>query len=337
MRKSTSQIILMGTLAALCLTSCEPRQFEEITYGPATIPVKIDWSESGIPVSQPVGEDYVHRVSIRFFPKDGSEAFDRYLEGNVSEGSIEVPIGKYAVIAFNESVSDPYWSNSITFSDVNDYSNFSATIVPDDISLYPIYETIPGENIVVEPHKLASWSLDDLEITEDMAENSCRIPESSMITTALTHIKMRKLTYNVNVLAEVENLRSAQLIQGAIRGFSNKVYMASGVTAEAPSTHVFTFNGRKWTDDTQTNGTTEKNFSSFGLVPSTNGQYFLPMNVQFVTGEVYKPSTPLLYDVSSQANSYAKSDVKIRVKLALPYKEGGIDVDEWEDEEHIIN
>lgn len=336
MKKSTSQIILMGTLAALSLTSCERRPLEDITYGPAKIPVKIDWSESGIPVSQPVGEDYVHRVSIRFFPKDGSEAFDRYLEGDVTQGSIEIPAGNYSVVAFNESVADPYWTNSITFSDVNDYSNFAATIVPDDITLYPIYKSVPNENIVVDPHKLASWSLDDLEITQDMAQSTCGVPDNSKITTALTHIKMRKLTYNVNVLAEVENLKSAQLIIGAIRGFSNKVYMASGKTAETPSTHVFAFNARKWTDDTQTDGTTEKNFSSFGLLPVTS-QYFLPMNVLFVTGEVYEPSTPLLYDVSSQANSYANTDMKIRVKLALPKKEGGINVGDWEDEEHIVN
>lgn len=336
MNKSALQMIFMGVLTAFYLMACERRPLEDITYSTAPIPVKIDWSKSGISVTKPTGEEYVHRVSLRFYPKDGSEVFDRYLEGNITEGNIEVPVGKYSVVVFNESIYDPYWSKSVFFTDVNDYSKFAAHVINDDVTLYPFYDSIPGETVVVEPLRLASWSLDNFEVTADVVVDECGTPVSKKVPTDLTKIVMRKLTYNVNVLAEVQNLRSAQFIQGAIRGFSNKVYMASGLNAQTPTTHIFTFNGRKWNTGSQTDGTTEKDFLSFGLLPSP-GQYILPVNVLFVTGELYKPTEPLLYDVSSQTNSNVNSDIKIRIKFVLPYKEGGIDVGDWDDEDHIIN
>lgn len=337
MKKPILQLLCMGALAVLCLTACERRPLEDVTYSDtALVPVKIDWSESGISVSQPRGDDYVHRVSIRFFPKDGSEVFDRYLEGNVAEGSIEVPVGKYSVVVFNEAVTDPYWSNSVYFTDVNDYANFAANIADDDPSQYPFYTPLPNEKIVVEPLKLASWSLDDFEITPEMTRELCGSSGTEGVTTALTKIVMHRLSYNINVLAEVENLSSAQFIQGATRGFANKVFMASRVTTQDSGTHIFTFNGRKWAEGSDKNGTTEKDFLSFGLLPSPS-QYKLHMDVLFTTGEVYQPTEPLLFDVSDQANRYANSNIKLRVKLALPYKEGGIDVGGWEDEDHIVN
>lgn len=337
MKKPILQMLYMGALTLICLTACERRPLEEPTYGnTALVPVKIDWSKSGISVSQPRGDDYVHRVSIRFFPKDGSEVFDRYLENDVTEGNIEVPVGKYSVVVFNEAVTDPYWSNSIYFTDVNDYANFAANIADDDPAQYPFYTPLPNEKIIVEPLKLASWSLDDFEITPGMIKELCGPSEMEGVTTALTKIVMNKLTYNINVLAEVENLSSAQFIQGATRGFANKVLMASRMTTQSPSTHIFTFNGRKWAEGSDRNGTTEKDFLSFGLLPVLS-KYMLHMDVLFVTGELHQPAEPLLYDVSDQANNYANSDINLRVKLALPYKEGGIDVGDWEDEDHIVN
>lgn len=323
----------MGALTALSLMACERRPLEDISEVSSLVPVKIDWSNSGLSVSPADGDDYVHRVSLRFFPKDGSAAFDRYLEGNVTEGSIDVPPGSYSVVVFNEAIDDPYWSGALTFTDVNDYSKFAANVAGDDASVYSFYQPFSSEKIVTAPLSLASWSLDNFEITPQMLQTENLSAEP--MTTALTSIVMRRLTYNVNVTANVENLVSAQLIQGAVRGFSNKVYMASGATEEAPSTHIFTFDIRKLSAAGSRNGTTEKNFLSFGQAPSP-GQYALSLGVVLVTGEVYA-AHPLAYDVSPQVNSYVHSDIYIRVNLTLPYKEGGINIDDWDEEEHPVN
>lgn len=333
MKKSILPILYTGMLGVLALAGCERRPLD-CKPPTALVPVKADWSQSGLSVPQSSGSGDVHRLSLRFFPKNGSAAFDRYLEGNVTEGSVEVPIGKYSVVAYNEAVTDPYWANSVFFTDADDYSKFAANIKTADISAYSFYDPLPGEVLVAEPLRLASWSLDNLEITKDMVQNACG--SNGNVTTALTGITMRPLTRQVTVQAAVQNLSSAQFMQGALRGLADKVYMATGTTEQSPATHIFTFSSRQWNPGSTTDGTTAKSYLSFGLMPAAS-QYMLHIDVLFVTGEVYDPPTPLLYDVSSQVNATPGSDISVKVSVALPYRQGGIDVGGWDDEERPLN
>jgi len=328
--------------------ACERRPLENEYFETARIPVKIDWSKSGIAVTSPDGNGLVHRVSIRFFPKDGSPIFDRYLETNVIEGNIDVPIGKYSIVIFNESVHDIYWEDAIYFTNVDDYDNFAANVVQDNAVNYPLYTSLYNERLVVEPYKLASWSLDDFEVTQEMvtrtrAAGSRGVPTRADNSDALMDVKMRPLTYNVNVIAKVQNLCSAQLIQTAMRGFSTKVYMASALTEQEPATHIFSLNGRIWDDPANPiHGTTRKSFLSFGCLPST-AQYWLNLDVLFVTGELYVPAQPFLYDVTNQVEASSgimgvnvNINIDINIDIALPYVEGGIHVGEWDDENIIL-
>ena len=340
--------MLTVTVTGIIFSACERRPLEDEYFETALIPVRIDWRRSGIAVTQPDGNGLVHRVSIRFFPKDGSPAFDRYLETNVIEGEINVPPGRYSVVIFNEAVSDIYWEDVIFFTDVNDYDRFAANIVP-DAATYPFYTSLYGERFVVEPFRLASWSLGDFEVTRDMIKSTRYTGTrsggsvSSNDRYALLDVEMRPLTYNVNVVAHVENLCSAQLIQTAMRGFSSKVYMASALTEQVPVTHIFSLNGRTWDDPANPiDGTTRKSFLSFGRLPQTS-QYFLNMDVLFVTGELYTPPTPFLFNVTDQIESSGVSvgiDVNINIDMAidiaLPYVEGGIYVGDWDDENIIL-
>lgn len=322
--------------------SCERRLLEEEFFETALIPVKIDWRYSGIPVTESDGSGYVHRVSVRFFPKDGSPAFDRYLEGNVIEGKIEVPIGEYSVIIFNESVRDIYWDDAIIFSNIDDYSSFSATIKYDNYENYPFYNPLLGEKLIVEPFLLSSWSMDTFNVTEEMVMltrteslSTSTIASEEMIN-ALSNVVMRHLTYEVNITTKVKNLVSAQLIQGALRGFAGKVYLASAKTEQVPVTYVFKQNDRRWDDAAKINGKVSKSFLSFGRLPQ-NEQYWINMDVIFVTGERY--NHPLLFDVTSivveQPNTNINIDINLEIEL--PYVEGGVDVGDWDDEEIIIN
>lgn len=345
MRKSTLIKNIFAVAFLLAAMACERRPLEDYDYQTALIPVKIDWSNSGIAVTRPDGDGLVHRVSIRFFPKDGSPAFDRYLEGNIIEGEIEVPAGNYSVVVFNESVHDIYWSDEIYFTAIDDYADFAANIRPADPANYPYYTLLPDEKLIVEPLSLASWSLDDFEVTNEMVSRSrseaaraqiSRTPEDP--NNALTAVGMRPLTYKVTVTSSVENLCSAQLIEGALRGFATKVYMASAQTAQSPATHIFKLNGRKWDDASQIDGTTHKSFLSFGRLPQAS-DYWLNLDVLFVTGELYDPANygnpPLLFDISNQVTP-ALNDVNVNISLSLPYIEGGIYVGDWDDEEIAI-
>ena len=342
-------ILLVGVTAQL-FTACDRRPLEDEFAEMALIPVRIDWSKSGIAVTSPGGNDLVHRVSLRFFPVDGSPVFDRYLETNVIEGTIEVPIGKYNVVVFNESVHDVYWGDAIYFTDINDYNNFAANIVPDNAANYPLYTPVYSERFIVEPYKLASWNLDNFEVTKEMVTYSRTATNRNSLSRAegcdkLTCIVMRPLTYNVTVVAKVENLSSAQQIQAAMRGFSSKVYMASARTEQNPVTHIFNLNGRVWDDPANPiHGTTRKTFLSFGRLPQPF-EYWVNLDVLFVTGELFVPPQPLLFNVTEQVGESEVSvgidvniniDIDINLNISLPYVEGGIHVGEWDDEVIIL-
>lgn len=326
---------LLG-IAVMILAGCERRPLTEELAESVLIPVKIDWSNSGIPVADPSGSGYVHRVSLRFFPKDGGKPFDRYLESNVMEGEIEVPVGEYSVVVFNESVYDAWWEDAIIFSNIDSYDDFAATIVADDAANWPHYTLLAGENLIVEPFMLSSWSIGDFKVTEQMLKQThAGVTRTDDDSQALTKIVMRQLTFNVTVTAWVENLVSAQLIQGAARGFANTVMMASGKTGHTTGTHVFKLNNRRWDDSQQKNGTVSKEFLSFGRLTDAS-KYWLNMDVLFTTGALY--DQPQLFDVTDQVleNPNINININIDVDVRLPYIEGGIHVGDWDDEDITI-
>ena len=335
MKRTMTLSMLAAVVAIPLFTACERRPLEDDFGVTALIPVKIDWSRSNIPVTDAGGNGYVHRVSLRFFPKDGSAAFDRYLELNVIEGKIEVPIGAYSVVVFNESVYDVYWEDAIRFSDVDSYADFAATIVHGQAANYPFYRPLVGEELIVEPFRLASWSLDDFTITKETvtrtrsatrAASGADDPEN-----ALTRIVMRALTHNVNVTAHVENLSSAQLLQGAMRGFAQTVYMASGETAQTPATHIFKLNSRVWDAGSQAHGTVSRSFLSFGRLPQ-NEQYWVDVDAVFIDGAFHDEQ--LLWNVTDQVTAHPAGaiDIYIDLTLQLPLITEGIFVGDWEDE-----
>lgn len=125
-------------------------------------------------------------------------------------------------------------------------------------------------------------------------------------------------------------------MEAALTGMASKVYMVSGESATSPTTHLFAFRSPVWNDATETDGWVERNLLSFGRL-SQPSAYSLNMGVIFVTGERYTPDIPLRYDVTNQVISSQQSDnIEIRVKLLLPVVDDGINVGEWDDEDHII-
>ncbi len=337
MRARISTILLLPLLLS---TGCTRRPLDEADGGGARIPVKIDWSRSNIPVSEAdlTGGEWVHRVSIRFYPLDGSPVFERYLEGNIFEGTIEVPPGSYRVIAMNESVEDiRYWENSISFSDVDNYDTFSATIermpAADIAADFPFYRPVSNEKVIVEPLALASWSLDRFEVGGN-----------TPTTDALTGIVMRGLTRHVNVTVRVKNLVSVQSMPAAARGFADKVYLSSARTAQTPATHLFRINRRFW-DANQTDGTVQRTFLSFGRLPQeTPGSYEIALDILLISGELFTDPAPMRFEVTEQVAAGPGPDIDIDLPtdppggwIELPFVEGGIAVDDWNDEEIDLN
>ncbi|MFI3282277.1 MAG: DUF5119 domain-containing protein [Rikenellaceae bacterium] len=321
----------------LCFAGCCRRPLvDEVCNGSsslstALIPVAVDWSISGItPSDNTYDDDYVHRVSLRFFPHDGTAVFDRYLESSIYEGSIELPVGVYSVVVFNESIYDTYWEGVFNFVNVDDYDNFMAELVDED------------EEYSTEAYKLASWSIDEFEVTESMvsvsrAQTSRTILssyESEMLST-LEGIVLQPLTCYINVTATIENLVSAQNVYCEVSGFSSSVYMASGDSHTDQTQHAMELTSRSYTDDENTHGSiTQKRLV---LTKSTHdaAEFKLKFEILLTDGTQHSPDEPLEFDVAHQVTRYATDDYDLSAEFSLPEVTGGIDVEGWGDDEII--
>ena len=338
--------LMASVIMMMFFASCQRRliEDEEMTLA-ALIPVNIDWSESGINPT-----NGVHVVSIRFFPKDGvSPAFDCYLEGNPREGEILVPTGQYSVIVFNESLQDAaFWADKVVFTDVNSYSNFAAnTIALTDaarLQQFPYYKPQPSEQFIDAPVRLmASWSLDNFEVTNNMIlvtqgrrpASSLSVAESNMLN-ALKQITMRALTRSVTVTAQVENLISADSMYLAMQGLASKVIMATGVTTYNPSTHLFFLNGRQYSNGKD--GTARSTFLCFGRTPAPES-YYITADILLISKTLFEPTPPLLFNRTNEFIAGFTSNllINLNIDFSLPLIEGGVAVDDWgDDEEHTV-
>ncbi len=299
----------------------------------ALIPVAIDWSISGISPTDYTYDtdgDYVHRVSLRFFPHDGTTPFDRYLESNIYTGYIEIPVGTYSVVVFNESIYDIYWDGVFNFINVDDYDNFMAELAEED------------EEYSTEAYKLASWSLDEYEVTQSMIIASRSTTSRAVVSSyeegmlsALEEIVLLPLTCYVDVTANIENLASAQNVYCDVSGFSSRVYMASGESHTNQTTHAMELTSRTYTDDENTHGSiTQKRLI---LTKSTHdeAEFKLSFEILLRDGSTHSPDEPLEFDVSHQVTRYATDDFELSADFSLPEVSGGIDVEGWQSEEVV--
>ncbi len=266
-------------LATTLLSSCEYQLIHERSphYSVAKIPVKLNWAFSGFEVDSKgftkQSSTSIHRVTLRFFPKNGDPIFERYIgDGHsINEGFVDVPVGQYSVLIMNESISDSYWEGtesggamSIGFENVDDYHAFSAYVKTQTANPSGYYwgdATGTDYLFINAPLRLSTWSLDDFTVTQAMVDYSHyeesdeilnQISKADKVTRlskaeedmyfALTAdtkgdtdgLNMRKLTYDVEIKLQVHNLTSVSEIKGGMMGFTNKVNMRTGVGYREP-------------------------------------------------------------------------------------------------------
>lgn len=293
----------------------------------ATIPVSVDWTRSGIAVTQddPTGGELVHRVALMFYPRDGSPMFTQYMEGDIFQKEIRLGVGTYDIVVMNESVDDlNHWGGTITFSDADSFADFAATIDPmSDVDRQVIFPGYAGsEDIVTVPLALASGVIEGFVVTEEMAQ-------TTRAATPL-NVVMRPLTHEITVSLRVKNLTSAQPVHTAVKGFTDKVMMASAEPVQSPATHLVLLNKRTL-DANGRDGVASRTFLSFGREPQPSS-YGVEMAITLASGKPYEPDTPLVFDVTEQVMAGGEIDIAIPGEIELPVIEGGISIDEWDDD-----
>jgi hypothetical protein len=240
----------------------------DVAYGTALIPIHIDWSLSGVSMDQ------IHRVSIWLFPEGGGEPLEYRMEKSLTDDVIQVPIGVYSVLVFNETTDPTDWE-FITFTNKDSYRNFAAVASPvtESRGFYTRADELP---LIENPEPLAAWSLDRYEVTKEILLRS-RVTRGTRAGSraeeildeqiaGLSDILPTPRVETMTITARVTNLHSAMQATGLLHGMSSGVYMASGDKMPDMGIHAYILNGRVH-DANKKDGTTTVAFNVFGRQP----------------------------------------------------------------------
>lgn len=337
-QRTFEEIILL--IIIFVMIACERNSIPCSTLSPqsALIPVAVDWSESGLYVAESRNdEDEVHRLSLRFFPDDGGEPFERYLESNLNSANIEVPVGSYSVVAINESISDNYWSSSMTFTDVDSFELFSAELLTD------------SDSNSAEALALVAWSLEAFEVTSDMATYSRGVSGVGDVAVieqlteyeqqqmeALLEVVMKPRTRKLTVSVSATNLGSSQKITASVSGLSMRVNIVTGDTEDNPVVHTFELDSFDYTTraDSDDSGVASGDRVCFAHSDDYEDDYTLDLEVNMNDGTTYEDDEQLTsVDVSDQVTSTSDDDdYLIEHEIELPQIESGsVTLDDWVD------
>lgn len=350
--KGKLNIVFLFVLA-VC-SGCQRQELEEMSPTTAVIPVKVDWSRSGIHPegAQSSGQDYVHKVSLRFFPQDGTAPFEHYLEGqtksggnSIHGGTIRLPKGEYAVVAMNETVleEDVYWADYFTFSDINSFRDISAHTLAKSYDFtkvpYDFYKPAPGETFRGEAHKLASWRMEHLLVTDEMIARTraqdTRANPATVIDDTL-RVDMLHVTQNIKIRVPVENGGSIKHMKGVVNGLMTSRNLSSREAGTGYSSVLFDFDG-SFTRNTGGEIFKEHILRTFGRFEgAADMRYKLHMDVILIDGTRYK-GQDMVFDITDDLKQGGfERDILITLpKLRLPQMEGAPTVEDWDDDNVI--
>jgi|GEM_PF-1795871 len=318
--------------------ACTRRPLEEEYSDMAPIPVCIDWSISGVPV------EGMHRASVWLFPHGGGAPIEYRLEGNLTYREIQVPIGVYSVLVFNETTDENDW-DAITFTGTNRYETFAAMAIPDAVrGFYSRTDELP---LIKDPEPLAAWSLNRFEVTPELLARAKEIVRSyspsykDMLINEIPDLTVAKPLprfERVQINAYITNLSSSMQITGTIDGMAAGVYMVSGEMVPTPAAHAFILNGRVY-DENEKDGTTTRTFNIFGRLPAPATRHQLFLDCLLADGTLHPrfefDVTQLIYTDQSAAvkRHIINLGFGIDDTIVLPDMNmgAGISVDGWDE------
>lgn len=334
-----SEKIKFCTLLSLLIffVSCERRELEEEYKTTALIPVKIDWSLSYVQIEK------MHRATVKLFPKDGSKPLEYRLERDLTSTVIEVPIGSYSVIVFNETTDEADW-DYLGFRNLDKYDRFLAHVLGEKSKgFYVASEELP---LVTNPEPLAAWRLDDFEVTADLvahtraksksktkasfSEKETKALESS--TRALSSVQPIHYTQTIIVRAHIKNLSSAMQATGLLRQFCAGIYMSSRERISYAVAHPFLLAHRIY-DDNGKDGIIETSFDIFGKQSDDSLPSSVELDIILNNGKGFPT---LQFDITALLKGHGHDPIIIidldSIELPDVPKEGeGVEVGDWDE------
>ena len=218
----------------LFLAGCERR---ELTYyDAAEITLTADWSQSGMDNK----DEAARGATAIFYPTNGGEP-KIFLMGDYSREAIRLPEGVYNVILFNRSFSNIAFRGNDGYETLEAYNKKIETRTDGETDT----RTITGS-----PEKLASATMEDFTVTEDMLGNYSQTTSGKSAYSVESgddrctlHLVPEKRTSEVIAVIRVEGLNNVRSAICRLDGISESIFLATGkasgqsVAQEFPLSH----------------------------------------------------------------------------------------------------
>jgi hypothetical protein len=329
MKTRTSAAAIASLFIIAAFSSCEVIGLQD-TRSPiideeamrVMVRVQLDWSVAEL---EQETDDNRIMASVWFFPVDGGKPIA--LDTDEALDSIDLPIGDYHILAFNELLTTGNTSGSVLrnigFRNTEHYETFEAFCrTPVTLSSLGDFATrASGDTPVSPPEVLAVAHYRDEDGSEVFRVTTTMLDEG--IRPTLTFAP-RRITDLLHLTVHVENLISVTSEEGAnlasVSGLASSIRLASGQPGNTPVTHFFPIHHKKFKEGSTTDGTIEGSCYFFGLAGEVNRE----LNIYFTLRDREK-YPPIPKDIT---NHFSRDEQTLQVVLNIEVGGGKLGEDD---------
>lgn len=296
-------------LGVVLLASCHRRELDEMGTTTAVVTMKLDWSASKLDLSD------VKAFSAWFFPKTGGEPIYT-VSNNLTGTEIQLPVGVYDVLVFNESIISTDWK-SLAFRGTDKFETFEAYVRTDMTAARGLYEKAANEVVINSIEPMAVFRLRDFEVTEAMVVDTRKKTKSGTDTRSVIDLKLLPLTYEVGVTAKIKNMNNAYVISSVLKNMASSVFLGTGKQGATPVSQQFMVENFKWDQGSNKNGEASAKVFSFGRADNTALKNDIQFDILTFTGT---QQNPFVFDVT-QEFLQGNQNFEINLSIGFPPNE----------------
>lgn len=239
--------LLAGLALVSGLAGCNYRELSELYYGSAQVWISVDWSKFTKEV--PSG------MSVYCYPRDNKDRTEPYvyLSNDISGVLVNLPLGTYDVMVFNQSVDE---FGSMRFENMNQFSTACA-ILEDYDTKWSVKADDQG--VAYEPEWLAIDTYEEFTVTLDMIKGK--------VTTITLYPE--NVVYTTNVTVRIYGTNNVRSVRGSMTGMAQAIMMSTGIRSSVPVTHALENWTMNVTDKARGYGEVVTSFRTFGLPAGT--------------------------------------------------------------------
>jgi len=333
MMRRTARIFLFFILLAMATTSCTHKDL--CLNHPHEVKLRVEFNWQNAPDANPLG------MCVFFYPVEEG-TYKRIDFGGIRGGYINLDVGKYHVISYNNDTEVSQFYNTNDFNTHGAYTREGSVLEPavgNSASTAPKADGAQEERVVITPDMIWGCTAFDVEVTETGVSYSCvpfiskgdavNVETQEHVITLYPDELLCHYSYEIR---NVQNLGSASQMCASLSGMSGRVTLS---TLELHKECVTLPLGAKINVD---ESTVTGEFYTFGHHPENEEPHKMLLYVWMNDGrKLYFGSDDENFDVTGQVHN-APNPKRVHIiidGLDLPKQmeeDGGYDpsVDDWD-------